>query len=240
MRLFGKNPVFERLRIQPQTIRKIYMQENFDEASYIYSKAKKWGIGVHVVPRSKMLKLAQDVNAQGIMGDVDDYKYSNYTDLLEESIEKHITLAFIDNITDPQNLGGIIRSLACLGGFGIVLPTHDSVSVNETVLRVASGGENHLKIAHIGNINNAIRQAKGEDFTIAGSVVSGGQSIYEVEFPRRLGIVIGSEQKGIREIIKKHLDLMVTVPMSIHTMSMNVSAAATVFAYEIKKQKEKR
>lgn len=240
MRLFGKNPVFERLRIQPQTIRKIYIQENFDESGYVYTKAKKWGIAVHVVPRSKMIKLAQDINAQGIMGDVDDFKYTDYSDLLDECFNKHLTLVFLDNITDPQNLGSIIRSLASLGGFALALPTHDSVSVTETVLRVASGGENHLKIAHIGNINNAIRKAKEQDITIAGTVLEKAESIYEVQFPNKLGIVIGSEQKGIREIIKKQLDLMVTIPMSIHTMSLNVAQATTIFAYEIKKQKEKR
>ena len=240
MKLYGKNPVFERLRSRPETIRKIFMQDDFDEAGYVHQKAKKSGLSVYVVPRSKMIKMTRDFNAQGILIDVDDFTYTDYSDLLDEALAKKLTLIFIDNLNDPQNFGALLRGLACLSGFAVVIASHDCVSITETVLRIASGGENYVKIAKVSNINSAIRAAKEQGFTIAGTVVKGGESIYEVKFPYPLGVVIGSEQKGIREIIKKQLDMTVTIPMSIHTMSLNVAAATTIFAYEIIRQKKSR
>ncbi len=238
MRLYGKNPVFERLRSNPQSIRKIFMQVDFDEAGYVHKKAKKSGISVHIVPRSKMIKLTRDFNAQGILIDIDDFAYIDYSDLLDEALAKKLTLVFIDSLSDPQNFGAILRSLACLSGFAVVVGSHGCVSVTDTVMRVASGGENYVKVAKVSNINNAIRSAKQAGFTIAGTVVQEGQSIYDVKFTFPLGFVIGSEQKGVRDVIKKELDELITIPMSVHTLSMNVAAATTIFAYEITRQKK--
>lgn len=240
MRLYGKNPVIERLRSNPQTIRKIFIQDDFQESSYIHKKARQWGLSVFVVPRSKMIKLARNINTQGVLVEVDDFIYTPYDVLLEEATAKHNCLLFLDELNDPQNLGGILRSIACLGQFSVVLPTHDSVSVTDSVLRVASGGDNYVKVARVANLANAIRSAKEAGFTIAGAVVEDGSPLTEVTFPFPLGLVIGSEQKGIRDIIRKQLDLAVTIPMAAARLSLNVAHAATIFCYEITRQKKSK
>ena len=147
MRLYGKNPASERLKSNPKSIRKIYLQEGFDDAAYFHMKAKQWAIPVMVIPRSRMLKIARNVNTQGILVDVEDFSYVPFDELLEQSRKKRRTLLFLDEVNDPQNLGAIMRSAACLGNFSIILPTHDSVSVTEAVLRVASGGDNFVAVA---------------------------------------------------------------------------------------------
>ena len=238
MRLYGKNPVIERLRSNPKSIRKITIVQGFQEVGYIQKKATQCKVSVISYPKTKMDKVTRGKNSQGIFLDIGDYEYKDFHDLLDQARGKKRTLVFLDGITDPQNLGAIVRSLACLGDFSIVLPLKDSVSVTEAVLRVASGGENYVPIAQVSNLNKAIREAKKEGFFIIGSIVEGGTPIREAELQFPLGLVIGSEQKGVRPIVQKECDLNVTVPMHENTLSLNVAQAATIFCYEINEQKK--
>jgi 23S rRNA (guanosine2251-2'-O)-methyltransferase len=112
------------------------------------------------------------------------------------------------------------------------------VSVTEAVLRVASGGENYVPIAKVANLNNAIQRAKDKGFQIAGAVVKGGQCITDVQLPRLLGLVIGSEQNGIRDIIKRSLDMELSIPMASDTISFNAAHATAILCYEITRQKK--
>lgn len=240
MKLYGKNPVLERLKSNPKSIQKIFIEEHHVEAGYIYTKAKKWGIPVVAVPRSQMLKLAKTVNAQGIMVEIDDFSYSSYEDLLEAAVQSNGTIIFLDNLSDPQNLGAIIRTAACFGGFSIVLPARESVEVTEAVLRVASGGDNYIAVAKVGNLHQALTKAKEAGFWVAGTVVEGGQRLENTSFSFPLALVIGSEQKGIRDIIKKQLDLQLTIGMANAKLSFNAAQAATIFCYEIARQKYKK
>lgn len=237
MKLYGKNPVIERLRSNPQSIRRILVEQGHEDHGFIAQKARKWGIPVSAVPASQLLKIARNVNTQGIVADVDDFAYMPYAELLEAAVAKQWTLIFLDGITDPQNLGVILRSLGCLGGFAVVLPTKDSVSVTEAVLRIASGGENFVRISQVSNLAQAIVKAKDAGFWIAGSVVEEGEDLTRTNMQFPLGLVLGSEQKGIRDVIKKHVDLQLTIPMMKNKISLNVAQAATIFAYEIVKQK---
>jgi len=238
MRLFGKNPVNERLRCNPKSIRKISVQQGYNEMSYIRKKAKQWDLLLVVVPKSKMLKIGRNVNAQGIFIDIDEFPYMPYDEMLETALSKQRCLIFLDRLNDPQNLGAIIRSLACLGKFSIVLPTHESVSITEAVLRVSSGGDNYVHVAKVANLANAIKLAQKEGFWIAGAVVKDGQPLDESSLPYPMGLVIGSEQKGIRPIIRKQLDLELSIPMASETMSFNVAHATTLLCYEVTKQKK--
>ena len=237
MKLSGKNSVIERLRSNPKSIRKIYLEQGFKGTLFIHKKAKQWGIPVLPVPQSKMMKIGRDKNVQGILVDVEDFHYSPYDELLDTAIKKKRSLIFLDGLNDPQNFGAIIRSLACLGKFSIILPTHDSVSVTETVLRVASGGDNYVPIAKVANLGQAIKRAKDSGFHIAGAVVKDGKNLNEITLPYPMGLVIGSEQKGIRDAIRKSLDIELTIPMASDTLSFNVAHATTVLCYEIAKQK---
>lgn len=238
MRLFGKNSIIERLRSNPASIRKIYIQHGFKGTLFIHKKARQKGISVFQIPQSKMMKIGRDKNTQGIIADVDDVEYTDYEDLLETAVKKNRCLVFLDGLNDPQNLGAIIRSLACLGKFSIVLPTHDSVSVTEAVLRVASGGENYVPVAKVSNLGNAIKKAKNENVVMIGAVVKDGRCLSDVQLPYLLGVVIGSEQKGIRDVIRKLLDIEVSIPMACDTLSFNAAHATTVLCYEVTRQKK--
>ncbi len=239
MRLYGKNPVLERLKINPQSIKKITLQQGHPDAGYLHKKARQWGIPVVVVPRSKILKLARSANTQGVVVDVDDFDYPSVDEVLTWALKKKATLIFLDGLTDPQNFGSMLRSLACLGDFVVIIPKHKSVQITEAVLRVACGGENYIKISRVNNLAQAIKQAKDAGYWIAGTVVKGGAALSRVEFPALTGLIIGSEQKGVREVLHKLMDQSITIPMARARLTFNVAHALTVFAYEIIKQKSK-
>jgi len=239
MRVYGKNPVIERLKADPRSIIKIYLQNGHPDAGYIYKKAKKNGIPIHAMPKVKMDKISRNLNAQGLMAEIGEFMYLDYSELLDRARDKNLCLVFADSLTDPQNLGGMIRSCACLGGFALVLPTHGSVSVTETVIRVACGGEIYVPIAKVANIGKAVRRAKELGFLIAGTVVQGGDDLYQTEFSFPLGLIIGSEQKGIRPVVRTLLDYEVTLPMAQPRMSLNAAHAATLFCYEVARQRRR-
>lgn len=238
MKLYGKNSVLERLRINPQSVRKLYVEKGASGTSLILKKARAANCAVYSVAASKMIKMARNKNTQGVVADVDDFEYVEYHELLSNALKNKRCPVFLDNITDPQNLGAIIRSLACLGKFALVLPTHDSVSVTETVLRVASGGDNYVPIAKVSNLRTALRKAKEQGFWVMGAVVDGKIKLEDVDWQFPAALVIGSEQKGIRDVIKKKLDCEVSISMPVSTLSFNVGHATTILCYEIKKQRK--
>ena len=235
MKLFGRNSVIERLRSNPSSINKIYI-ENGVSGGVIQKKAKQHNIPVFLVPSSKMRKMGRDKNTQGFLVDVAGFAYVSYEDLLQTALKKKFCPVFLDELNDPQNLGGIIRSLGCLGKFAIVLPTHNSVHITETVLRVASGADNYVPVAQVANLNQAIQKARQAGFSIVGSVVKEGQPLHEVKLSYPLGLVVGSEHKGIRPVVCKNLDVAVTIPMYVDTLSLNVAHATSILCYEIKRQ----
>jgi 23S rRNA (guanosine2251-2'-O)-methyltransferase len=237
MKLYGKNPVIERLKSNPTSIKNIYLREHHEDGIYICKKARQHGIPVFSVPMSKIQKIGRNLNTQGVLAEIEEFPYLPFPEALEAALKHKRILLFLDGLTDPQNLGSIIRSVACLGNFSIILPTHDSTSVTESVLRVACGGENYVPVSMVANLNQAIRTAKENDFWIMGTVPQGGEDIRMVQWHFPLGVVIGSEQKGMRDVIKKIVDKEVTIPMAQSRMSLNVAQATALVCYEIMRQK---
>ncbi len=240
MKLYGKVPVIERLKSDPTSIKKIYIEHGHEDAGYIRKKARKWGISIHEAPKSKIQKMARSVNAQGVLIEIGDFPYMPFAQLMETVVKKNHALLFLDSLSDPQNLGGIIRSVACLGSFSIVLPTHKSVSITEAVLRVACGGDNYVDISRVSNLRQAIGEAKKAGFWIAGAVVKGGQDPREVTLPFPFALVLGSEHKGVRDVLQKQMDLTLTIPMAQSRLSLNVAHTATLLCYEVLRQRNRR
>jgi len=238
MVLYGKNSVLERLKTNPKSIRKILLQENFNIPE-IEKVIKLNNIPVECLSHRELAKIKRVKNLQGIIAKVDGFKYTCFEDLLNRAKNKPLTLIFLDNIYDPQNLGAIIRTAACFGEFAIIIPKFNSCEVNDTVLHVASGGENYISISMVSNLSHAINEAKECGYWIIGAQVSeDAHNINEISFPFPLGLVLGSEGKGIRYGVEKHLDLKVHIPMEGAHLSFNVTIACAIFCYEIAKQRK--
>ena len=235
MLLYGKNPVYERLKANPKSIRQIFVQENFD-AAHILNLIKLRNIASKYVSERELYKIKRADRVQGIVAQIDEFKYTPFEDLLYRK-DKQQSFIFLDSINDPHNLGSIIRIAACLGGFAIVVPKYQACQVNETVLHVACGGENFVPISMVNNLSGALIKAKKEDYWIAGTVVKGGQDISSVKFPYPLCLVLGSEGKGVRYGIEKQFELKLSLPMRGASLSFNVAMATAIFCYEITKQR---
>jgi 23S rRNA (guanosine2251-2'-O)-methyltransferase len=232
MRIFGKRPVFERLISNPGSIISIFI-ESGSSNSEIADLAKKERVPIEKIYPKRFSKMSRGVNSQGVIANIGEYKYADFSKILYADDEKKPILVFLDGVTDTQNLGSMIRSLACLGGFCIVLPSKGSVSVNETVLRVASGGENYISVCRESSLSNALQRAKKEGYWIGAAVAEGGINIRKAKLNFPLAVIFGSEGKGMRPVLEKYVDYKLTIPMKGAGLSFNVAVAAAVFCYEL-------
>lgn len=237
MRLYGKRSIIERIEANPKSVKVIYIQDGIHRPE-VFSLARKKGIRVESVPRNKFLNLAQGMQTQGVVADVDKFYYRDFDELIAQKDDKKPILIFLDRINDPQNLGVILRSCACLGGFAIVLPKFESVEVTDAVLKVACGAENYIPVAQVTNLSLAIQKAKNAGYWIGATVVKEGENPRKLKFNFPLALVFGSEGQGVRPGLIKHVDYKLTLPMTGAELSFNVAMATTIFCYEAYNQKQ--
>jgi len=236
MYLYGKNSVLERLKGNPESIRQIFIQDNF-KSPEIIGLIKSMKTPFKTVSEKELLRIKRADRLQGVVAEIDNYVYTPFDDFLHGDTKNALSLIFLDGLNDPHNLGSIIRISACFSGFAIIIPEHASCEVNDTVMHVASGGENFVPVSKVTNLSSALIKAKKAGYWTAGTIVEGGQDINKTSLPFPLCLVLGAEGKGIRYGIQKHLDLKVTLPMKGAQLSLNVAMAYAVFAHEIAKQK---
>jgi len=235
--LYGKNTIIERLRANPESIQTIYLQDRV-QSKFIERMAQEHSISIKYVSEREMSKIKQADRVQGVAAEVTPFEYADYADLIAKAEKKKCTLLFLDEITDPHNLGAIIRSCACFGKIAIVIPRNSSCGVNDTVMHVASGGENYVRIAMVNNLRSAVQEAKEAFITILGAIVEDAEDLGKTELKFPLGLVLGSEGGGIRKGIRDLCDAHVKIPMDGASLSFNVSNAAALFCYEIVRQRD--
>ena len=238
MHLYGKNSVLERLKNNPKSIRKIFLQENFSDLE-IQGLIKSNRVSSQIVNQKQLYKIKLADSHQGIVAQVNKFEYTDFSELVDLSKPEQLSLIFLDRIFDPQNLGSIIRTAACFGGFAIIIPRHRACEVTDAVLHVACGGENFVPISIVSNLSLGLREAKDRGYWVVGSVVEGGKDIREFELPFPLCFVLGSEGAGIRYGVQKCLDFNVHIPMPGASLSLNVGRAWAIFCYEIARQRQK-
>lgn len=234
--LYGKNSVFERLKSNSQSIKKLYLETDFN-TPHIEKLIKSTNVRTERVSRKVLHKIRPAGPLQGIVAEVEKFEYADFTELLNRAGSKRLSFIFLDRVFDPQNLGAIIRTTACFGGFAIVIPKHKACEVTETVLHVAAGGENFTPVAMVSNLSNALIEAKRCGWWIVGAIVTEGQDIGRVNLPFPLGLVLGSEGRGVRYGIEKHLDVRVQIPMGGAPLSLNINCACSIFCHQIAKQR---
>ncbi len=239
MYLYGKNSISSRIDSNPGSIKQIFLQDGFDDIDLI-KKIESSRLTAKTVSPKRLLSIKRKNDLQGIVAEVEPFEYCQIEDLIKVPDEKKKTLIFLDRVCDPQNVGSIIRTAACFGGFAVVIPAHNSCKVTDAVVHVASGGENTVPVALVSNLTNAIIAAKKCGYWIAGSVVGQGKSIESVDLPFPLGLVVGSEGEGVRYGIQKNLDLTVQIPMKGESLSFNVAIAAALLCYEVVRRRTKK
>ena len=239
MRLFGNHSILERINSNPKTVRKIYLEIDVQRPD-IVSLAKEHHIPIEVLGHRRFQQLAQQARAQGVIAEIENFFYSNFDEVIDTDDAHKPTLILLDRINDPQNLGVILRNCACLGGFCVILPKHESVEVTEAVLRVASGAENHLPVCLVSNLSVYLDKAKRSGYWIGATVAEGGENPRDVSLNFPLALVFGSEGEGIRPGLTKHLDYKLTIPMQGVGLSFNVAMATAMLCYEVTCQRNRK
>jgi 23S rRNA (guanosine2251-2'-O)-methyltransferase len=246
MLIIGKNPILEILKTDPKELNKIILLKTVKpepRLKEIVKIAEDNGVHTLYLNHFDFLKYFDRKNksegiSQGIIGFAKEFVYTPLKDILENIKKvKNPLILLLDEITDPQNFGAIIRSAVCLGADGIVIPRHNSAEVNHTVYKTSSGAVKYIQIAKETNLTNSILYLKKNGFWIIGTDMKAQKNIFEMDFKMSVGLVIGSEGKGIRKKIHDNCDILVRIPMAGKLNSLNASVSTAVFLYEIFRQK---
>ena len=192
-------------------------------------------LSVHRLPKTQFLQKYSGKRTQGIVVSFTGKIIQNIPSL--KKIEKNICLLAVDNIEDPQNLGQIIRTSECAGVEGLIIPEYGNVQTTNTVLQVSQGAFVHISIYSCGNLHQQLLSLKKDGFWIVGVENSvKAMDWYELDYKRKLVLVMGSEGKGIRPVIRKACDILVTIPMQGKLNSLNVSATVSAVLFERNRQ----
>lgn len=240
MIIYGRNPVREAFRAG-KTIEKIYLPKGEIDTmlTVVYKLAKDARVPITYIDRHTMDKLAENGNHQGVLAQITDFTYSTMDDVyaLAKSKDEPLLVVLLDGITDPHNLGAIIRSAECFGAHGVVIPKHRSVAVTDTVVKVASGATEHIPVVKVTNINDTIRELKERNVWVYATDFD-GKAPFDAKLTGDTAIVIGSEGEGIKRLTKELCDDTLTVPQFGQINSLNASVAAGVVLYEIVRQRQ--
>lgn len=237
----GRNSVLELLE-SGKDINKIFITRGEKHGSIyqIIAKAKERKIIIVEKDKKQMQEMAQTENYQGVIAIVPPFDYCEIEDILQYSKEKKedAFIILLDGIEDPHNLGSIIRTAETAGVHGIIIPKRRSASVNSTVNKVSAGAVQYMKIARVNNMTDAIHKLKEEGLWICGTDGMATQDYSTQDLKGPLGIVIGSEGKGMSEKVKNNCDFLVKIPMKGKITSLNASVSAGIIIYEAVKQRK--
>lgn len=238
--IYGRNPVAEALEAG-RSIDKVFIQDGLRNAQLgtIKSIAKERGILYQFVDKRKLDKLTDNNNHQGVAAYVSAHSYITVDEILKiaEKSGKPPFLVIADGITDPHNLGSIIRTANAAGAHGVIIPKNRSVSLNSVVAKVSAGAVEHIAVARVTNIAQTIDYLKKQGVWITGTALEADQLYYESDLTGPLGIVIGSEGDGMSRIVRERCDFLVKIPMDDTAESLNASVAAGVIMFESVRQR---
>lgn len=233
----GVNPVREALRAEGIAIREMMVARSDQRAQELLQSARQKNIPVRRETRESLSALLGHSHHQGIALHVEEYPYTSLESLLERPLDEREPLIVLDCVQDPQNLGALIRSGCFLGAKGVVIPQDRSARVTSTVIKVAAGATSYLPVIQVTNLIRALELLKEAGIWIVGLDVEGARSLYEADLTVPVALVVGNEQKGIRQLVKKHCDLLVEIPARGQIQSLNASAAGAVALAEVQRQR---
>ncbi len=236
----GRNAVLELLE-GDRDINKIYITkgEKHGSINKIIAIAKEKKVIIVEKDKNQMDFMAQNENYQGLIAIVPPYEYCDIEDILKEAEEKEENpfVLILDGIEDTHNLGAIIRTAETAGVHGIIIPKRRAACVNSTVAKVSCGAVEHMKIARVNNISDAISKLKDAGLWICGTAIDAEKYYFDQDLTGPLGIVIGNEGKGMSELTKKNCDFLVKIPMKGKVTSLNASVSTGIIIYEALKQR---
>lgn len=230
MLVYGKNVALEYLESNKK-IDKAFIQNNFNDFDVI-NKIKRRNIKVVTLNKFEMDKKVSGLH-QGIILNVEDYKYADIYDIISD---EDSLIVMLDHIEDPHNFGAIIRSCEAAGVDGIIIPTDRSVDVNATVIKTSVGTTEKMKIARVTNLNSTIKLLKDKGYWIFGTDMD-GSDYTKLDYKGKTCIICGNEGSGMSKLTKENCDFIASIPMKGEVNSLNASVATAIIVFEAVKQR---
>ena len=238
--LEGRNALTEALRAG-RTIDKVFIADGDTDRGLqrLAAEAKEAGAVIVPVDRRKLDQMSFTRSHQGVIALAAAHDYYTIDDILEEAASRgeNALIVICDELSDPHNLGAIMRSAECAGAHGVIIPKRRSVGLTATVAKASAGAVEYMKVARVTNINNAINELKEKGVWVFGTAAEGSVPMYKADLTGPAAIVIGNEGDGMSPLVRKNCDMLVHIPMKGHISSLNASAAASILLYEAVRQR---
>ena len=238
--LEGRNALTEALRAG-RTIDKVFIADGDTDRGLqrLAAEAKEAGAVIVPVDRRKLDQMSFTRSHQGVIALAAAHDYYTIDDILEEAAARgeNALIVICDELSDPHNLGAIMRSAECAGAHGVIIPKRRSVGLTATVAKASAGAVEYMKVARVTNINNAINELKEKGVWVFGTAAEGSVPMYKADLTGPAAIVIGNEGDGMSPLVRKNCDMLVHIPMNGHISSLNASAAASILLYEAVRQR---
>lgn len=241
-RLEGRNALTEALR-SGRTIDKVFVADGETDHGLqrLAQQAKEAGAVVVRVDRRKLDTMSLTHAHQGVIAMAAAREYSTIDEILGEAERRGEAplIVLCDELSDPHNLGAILRSAECAGAHGVIIPKRRSVGLSAVVAKASAGAVEYMKVARVTNLVSAMEELKEKGVWIYGTAAEGSRPMYEADLRGPTAIVIGSEGDGMSRLVTKSCDMTVHIPMKGRISSLNASAAASILLYEAVRQREK-
>ena len=236
----GRNAVTEALR-SGRTINKVFLADGDTDRSLgkLAAMARDAGAVVVRMDRHKLNEMSPTGAHQGIIAAVAAHEYSTIDEILATAEERGEAplIVICDELSDPHNLGAILRTAECAGAHGVIIPKRRSVGLTAVVSKASAGAIEYMKVARVPNISAAIRELKDRGVWIYGTAAEGASPLYETDLTGPAAIVIGNEGAGMSRLVAENCDFKVSIPMKGHISSLNASTAAAILLYEAVRQR---
>lgn len=241
--IYGKNAVMSALRERPDAIERVFLEKGKefekDFEDEVYRHINKNQIPREIFNTNDLAHDLKSANHQGMLAKVRVSDLMIGFEYFIENLEinENTCLIILGELQDPQNVGAIIRSAAAFGCAGILIPEHDQVQVNGTVVKVSAGTAFSIPLVKINNVNNVIEKLKAKKFWIYGLDMSGEKYIYEEKYTEPTCFVIGNEGEGLRQKTRESCDILLNIPMSEKVESLNAATSMSITLFEWRRQK---
>jgi 23S rRNA (guanosine2251-2'-O)-methyltransferase len=229
--VYGRNAVREAVR-GPREVREVWASERA-LASEQWLREEQ-GLRIQVKPERALTEEAGTRDHQGVVARVAPYRYADAYELA--AVDRPL-LVCLDQVTDPHNLGAVIRSAEGAGATGVVVPAHGAARVTPAVSRSSAGAVEHLPVAVVQNLARYLNDVKGPDLWVWGAASDGGTSLWDAELNGGAAFVFGAEGRGLRPLVRRACDGLISIPLAGNVESLNVSVAAAVLLYEARRRR---
>jgi 23S rRNA (guanosine2251-2'-O)-methyltransferase len=237
--IYGINAVTEALKAQKRSFEWVGMaKERHDiRLQRLIEDCRKAGVPVKYLTRTELDRMAGTAAHQGVVAVTSAKQYSDLDDVIGGKRGQYSLVVVLDGVEDPHNLGAILRTADAAGADGVVIPERRAASVTGTVTKASAGASEHLPIAKVTNISRTVEELKERNVWTVGLDERSKKTYDELDYKMDCALVLGSEGKGLHDLVKRKCDFLVSIPMLGKVPSLNVSVAAAVVLYEIVRQR---